>query len=185
MAPSAKRLKTTSSNLPEDCQTLSQLRPFQSFDIIINETISKSLCKCDQCQIIYSKLVKHIQAEGNMSEEDKRLQKNLDGIVDGEDSDEEVKESSLPKKSPEKIAMGKLTNDQYLIQMMAKSMRQSNISHEGQIFLAENLVKFKDYFVSFLQKFDDSKTKVTTKDIEEFQLGLENLRKSNLSGEDD
>ncbi len=34
--------------------------------------------------------------------------------------------------------------------MMAKSMRQSKISHEGQIFLAENLVKFKDYFVSFL-----------------------------------
>ena len=29
-----------------------------------------------------------------MSEEDKRLQKNLDGIVDGEDSDEEVKEVS-------------------------------------------------------------------------------------------
>jgi hypothetical protein len=29
-----------------------------------------------------------------MSEEDKRLQKNLDGIVDGEDSDEEVKEGS-------------------------------------------------------------------------------------------
>jgi hypothetical protein len=46
-----------------------------------------------------------------MSEEDKRLQKNLDGIVDGEESDEEVKESSVPKKSPEKIAMGKLTND--------------------------------------------------------------------------
>ena len=103
-----------------------------------------------------------------MSEEDKKLQKNLDGIVDGEDSDEEVKESSVPKSSPEKVAMGKLTNDQYLIQMMAKSMRQSNISHEGQIFLAENLVKFKEYFVSFLQKFDNSKSKVTTKDIEEF-----------------
>jgi len=28
MAPSAKRLKTTSTNLPEDCQTLSQLSPF-------------------------------------------------------------------------------------------------------------------------------------------------------------
>jgi hypothetical protein len=48
-----------------------------------------------------------------------------------EESDEEVKESSIPKNSPEKVAMGKLTNDQYLIQMMAKSMRQSNISHEG------------------------------------------------------
>lgn len=49
-----------------------------------------------------------------MSEEDKKLQKNLDGIVDGEDSDEEVKESSAQRNSPEKVAMGKLTNDQYL-----------------------------------------------------------------------
>lgn len=51
-----------------------------------------------------------------MSEEDKKLQKNLDGIVDGEESsDEEVKEPSAQKNSPEKVAMGKLTNDQYLI----------------------------------------------------------------------
>lgn len=60
--------------------------------------------------------MKHIQAESNMSEEDKKLQKNLDGIVDGEESsDEEVKEPSAQRSSPEKVVMGKLTNDQYLI----------------------------------------------------------------------
>ncbi len=97
-----------------------------------------------------------------MSEEDKRLQKNLDGIVDGEedDSSEEEKKqnegsSASVKSSPEKVAMDRLTDEQYLVGMMAKSMRQSNISHEGQIFIAENLIKFKEYFVSFLRKFDN------------------------------
>jgi hypothetical protein len=62
--------------------------------------------------------------------------------------------------------MDRLTDEHYLVSMMAKSMRQSNISHEGQIFIAENLMKFKEYFVSFLKKFDSSSNKITTKDVE-------------------
>jgi hypothetical protein len=44
----------------------------------------------------------------------------------------------------------KLTSDEYLIQMMTKSMRAHSISHEGQIHIAENLAKFKEYFIKFL-----------------------------------
>ena len=60
--------------------------------------------------------------------------------------------------------------------MMKKTFRQQNISHEGQIYIAENIVKFKDYFVDFLKKFDKNQAKVTTKDVEEFTRGLDNLR---------
>ena len=100
---------------------------------MINETILKSLCPCSDCLSVYSKLVKHVHAESNLSEEDKRLQKNLDGIVDGEDEDgsegekkqnkNEASSSSSARGSPEKAAMDKLTDESYLIGMMAKSMR--------------------------------------------------------------
>ncbi len=63
-------------------------------------------------------------------------------------------------------------------------MNQNRISHEGQIHIAENIFKFKEYFVSFLRKFEDGQKKVTTKDVEEFSRGLENLRNSSLNGEE-
>lgn len=40
------------------------------------------------------------------------------------------------------------------------------------------MVKFKEYFVGFLKKFDNAQQKVTTKDVEEFTRGLANLRNS-------
>ena len=68
--------------------------------------------------------------------------------------------------------------------MMTKSMRQNKISHEGQIHIAENVAKFKEYFINFLQKFDAGKKKVTTKDVEEFSQGLEKLKNPNLNDEE-
>ena len=50
------------------------------------------------------------------------------------------------------------------------------MSHEGQIYFAENFYKFKEYFVSFLQKFDSKDKKITYADVLEFEKGLKNLR---------
>jgi len=58
---------------------------------------------------------------------------------------------------------------------MMRTMRQQQISQEGQIYIAEHIVKFKEYFVEFFKKFDASK-KMTIEDIEVFKRGLEGLR---------
>ncbi len=44
-------------------------------------------------------------------------------------------------------------------------------------------MKFKEYFVGFLKKFDGGKSKITVKDVEDFAKGLETLRGSNSNSE--
>ena len=128
-----------------------------------------------------------------MSPDDKKLQDNLDGKVFNEDEEEKIpaplasptssSKSSSKMVSPQKV-QEKLTSDEYLFQMMSKSMRDNRISHEGQIHIAENLAKFKEYFVQFLSKFETSSKKVTTKDVEEFSRGLEKLKNPHQSDEE-
>ena len=49
---------------------------------------------------------------------------------------------------------------------MLKSRGQ--VSQEGQIYFAENNLKFKEYFVGFLKKFENQDKKITAADVLEF-----------------
>jgi hypothetical protein len=46
------------------------------------------------------------------------------------------------------------------------------------------LAKFKEYFIQFLSKFEAGSKKITTKDVEEFSLGLEKLKNPALNDEE-
>jgi hypothetical protein len=39
-------------------------------------------------------------------------------------------------------------------------------------------MRFKEYFIGFLKKFDTTERSITTRDVEEFKKGLETLRES-------
>lgn len=86
---------STSERIPIriDCkQQLSKLEgneeaSFAAFDMLIDESFLEILCQCERCKVTYAKLEKHIHAEKQLSEEDKRLRNNLEGNVN-EDEEE-------------------------------------------------------------------------------------------------
>jgi hypothetical protein len=113
-----------------------------------------------------------------MPKEDKRLQENLEGRVDPNEEEKESAQLPSPKVGGSQPFQANLTSDSYLNEVFLKTLRQQNISHEGQIHIAENLARFKTYFVDFLKKFEGSNKKVTINDVEEFKRGLEHIRDS-------
>ncbi len=111
-----------------------------------------------------------IKAVENLSTEDKALQNNLEGNINDE---EEEKQAPTSPRSPTAL-QEKLSSEEYLTQVLTKTMRQQQISQEGQIYIAENVAKFKEYFIQFFKQFGNKK--MTMEDIDSFKQGLEQLR---------
>eukprot|EP00347_Sterkiella_histriomuscorum_P020927 403335922 len=151
-----------------------QVNPdFQPFDIIIDDAFIESSCQCDECKPIFDRLQRHLKAVDNLNEEDLKLQKNLEGELN--EDEEETKDQSSNRAE---AIQSNLTSEDYLANMMKKVMQGSNqpMSHQGQIFFAEEYNKFKEYFVNFLKQFENKTGKITTADIQKFLEGLENLK---------
>ncbi|TNV74377.1 hypothetical protein FGO68_gene5425 [Halteria grandinella] len=153
---------------------------FQPFDVLLSESFLKSRCACERCSKAFSKIERLIKAIQGMSKDEKRLQANLDGKLDDEEEKKEDAQQTSPRSAQPFVQ--KLTSDQYLNEVFLRTVRQQQISHEGQIHIAQNMAKFKEQFVSFLKRFENQDKKVTVKDVEEFKRGLEQIRESENSG---
>ena len=73
--------KITEKVIPQDLQV----------DIIINVEFLEELCKCDECTHSFSRIVAMDDAMNNMSEDEHKLEQNLDGeLNDDEESEPEA-----------------------------------------------------------------------------------------------
>jgi len=169
LQPSTKRRNRGNENLEEKVEKVvtcseQEKESLLGVDVIIDDAFMESLCQCQECQQAFTKLKRHLECVNNLNDDEKKLVNNLEGIVNEED----VKK---PDPTPD-----------YIDGLLMRTMRQQNMSHEGQIFMAENLILFKERFCSFLNEFSDQKKQLTKEDVQKFFEGL-NLEKERLLNE--
>jgi hypothetical protein len=72
----------------------------------------------------------------------------------------------------------------YLANLLKQTYSTSNpnmrLTHEGQIYFAENFSRFRDYFMNFFARFQNTNQKITQKEVEEFKEGLAQLNAERL-----
>jgi hypothetical protein len=60
----------------------------EPFDILLDDRVLEYLCECEECQTIFSKVKRHVEAIENLNDDEKKLVNNLEGLVNEDDEED-------------------------------------------------------------------------------------------------